>query len=432
LTGPPGAWILTAFSAHPPVSSLFFEAGLGFFGQPVEQEGPVISAIMPTYGRADIAFDRGEGAYLFTAEGARYLDFFAGIGVNALGHAHPHLVTALKAQAEKLWHTSNVFHIADQERLADRLVATSFADTAFFCNSGAEAVECGLKTARAYFDAAGDSNRYRVICAENAFHGRTLATIAAGGQEKLLKGFGPAVDGFDHVGFGNLNETRTTITDQTAAILIEPVQGEGGILPAQEDYLHGLRETADEYGLLLFFDEVQCGMGRTGKLFAHEWAGVTPDIMAVAKGIGGGFPVGACLATAKAAQGMVAGSHGSTYGGNPLAMAVANAVLDVMLAPGFLDHVQAIGADLLARLELLVDKHPRVLKGVRGRGLMIGLICQDDPKPVVTRLRDNGLLTVGAGSNVVRLLPPLIIEGSHVEEAVAIIDKTCAELGREG
>ena len=388
----------------------------------------MIPAVMPTYLRADLAFERGEGAYLFTADGTRYLDFCAGIAVDCLGHAHPHLVEALGAQAKKLWHTSNIFRIPDQERLAERLVANTFADTAFFCNSGAEAVECGIKTARAYFDAAGEPDRYRIICAENGFHGRTLATIAAGGQEKLLKGFAPAVEGFDHVGFGNLNETRAKISDKTAAILIEPVQGEGGILPAQEDYLNGLREIADEYGLLLFFDEVQCGMGRTGKLFDYEWGGVAPDIMAVAKGIGGGFPVGACLATERAAKGMVVGAHGSTYGGNPLAMAVANAVLDVMLAPGFMEGVQKMGALLVDKLQGVVAKHPKTLKGVRGRGLMVGLICQDDPKTLVQKLRDNKMLSVGAGNNVVRLLPPLIIDESHISEAVAIIDATCTEL----
>lgn len=388
----------------------------------------MIAAVMPTYARADLAFDRGEGAYLFTADGARYLDFCAGIAVDSLGHAHPHLVAALTAQAQKLWHTSNIFRIPGQERLAERLVANTFADTAFFCNSGAEAVECGIKAARAYFDAAGAPDRYRIICAENGFHGRTLATIAAGGQEKLLKGFAPAVEGFDHVGFGNLNETRARIDDRTAAILIEPVQGEGGILPAQEDYLHGLREIADEYGLLLFFDEVQCGMGRTGKLFAHEWSGVTPDIMAVAKGIGGGFPVGACLATEKAAKGMGVGAHGSTYGGNPLAMAVGNAVLDIMLAPGFMEHVQKMGALLVRELEAVVARHPKILKGVRGRGLMVGLMCQDDPKTLVQKLRENRLLSVGAGNNVIRFLPPLIIGEAHIAEACAILDKTCAAM----
>jgi len=392
----------------------------------------VNSAVMPTYGRVDIAFDRGEGAYLFTNDGARYLDFTSGIGVTSLGHAHPRLVAALAAQAEKLWHTSNMFFIPGQERLAERLVANTFADNVFFTNSGAEAVECGIKTVRAHFDAAGDAGRYRIICANQAFHGRTMATISAGGQDKLLKGFEPAVDGFDHVAFGNLNETRAAIGDETAAILIEPIQGEGGIRPAEEDYLHGLRDIADEYGLLLFFDEVQCGMGRTGKLFAHEWAGVAPDVMAVAKGIGSGFPVGCCLATQDAAKGMVPGTHGSTYGGNPLAMAVGNAVLDVILEDGFLDHVEAVGARLMSGLERIVAGHPGVLAGVRGRGLMVGLVCTADPKPLIGKLRENGLLTVVGGGNVVRLLPPLISGETEIDAALGIIDESCAQLGKLG
>lgn len=391
----------------------------------------MISALMPTYGRADIAFERGEGPYLFSTAGERYLDFTAGIGVNSLGHAHPRLAAALGAQADKLWHTSNMFHIPGQERLAERLVAHTFADTVFFCNSGAEAVECGIKAVRSYFDAVGDPRRYRIICATQAFHGRTLATIAAGGQEKLLKGFEPVVEGFDHVGFGNLNETRAAIGDETAAVLIEPVQGEGGVRPAQEDYLQGLREIADEYGLLLFFDEVQCGMGRTGKLFAHEWAGVAPDVMAVAKGIGGGFPVGACLTTGDAAVGMIVGSHGSTYGGNPLAMAVANAVMDVMLEDGFLEHVHDMGAQILDGLKKLIEVHPSILLEARGRGLMIGLVCIRDPKPLISKLRDNGLLAVAAGGNVVRFLPPLITAQGHIEEALTILDESCIQLGKE-
>jgi acetylornithine/N-succinyldiaminopimelate aminotransferase len=384
---------------------------------------------MPTYGRADIAFERGEGVYLFSTDGARYLDFTSGIGVNALGHAHPELVAALTDQAGRLWHTSNMFHIPGQEKLGERLCANTFADTAFFCNSGAEAVECGIKTVRSHFDAVGAPERYRIICSNQAFHGRTMATISAAGQEKLLKGFEPAMDGFDHVGFGNLNETRAAIGDKSAGILIEPVQGEGGVRPAQEDYLHGLRDIADEYGLLLFFDEVQCGMGRTGKLFAHEWAGVTPDVMAVAKGIGGGFPVGACLATEDAAKGMVPGTHGSTYGGNPLAMAVANKVLDVMLADGFLAHVRDMGDRLLAGLQTLVETYPGVLQDVRGRGLMVGLVCTDDPKPLIARMRENGLLTVVAGGNVVRFLPPLIVEETHIDEALEILSECCVKLG---
>jgi len=390
----------------------------------------VISAVMPTYGRADIAFEKGEGPYLFSTEGVRYLDFTSGIAVNSLGHAHPRLVAALGAQAEKLWHTSNMFEIPGQQILAQRLVENTFADTVFFCNSGAEAMECGIKVVRSHFDAAGDPGRYRIICANQAFHGRTLATIAAGGQDKLLKGFAPAVDGFDHVGFGNLNETRAAIGDQTAALLIEPVQGEGGVRIAQEDYLQGLRQIADEYGLLLFFDEVQCGMGRTGKLFAHEWAGLTPDVMAVAKGIGGGFPVGACLTTGDAASGMVAGSHGSTYGGNPLAMAVANTVMDVMLEDGFLAHVRDMGARLLGGLETLVCAHPSILADARGRGLMVGLVCTGDPKALISKLRDNRLLTVLAGGNVVRLLPPLITQEAQIDEALAILDESCAQLGK--
>jgi len=388
----------------------------------------VISAVMPTYGRVDIAFERGEGPYLFTADGARYLDFTSGIGVVSLGHAHPRMVAALGAQAEKLWHTSNIFHIPGQERLAERLVAKTFADTVFFTNSGAEAVECGIKTVRAHFDAVGAPQRYRIICANQAFHGRTMATISAGGQDKLLKGFEPAVEGFDHVSFGNLNETRAAIGEETAAILIEPIQGEGGIRPAPEDYLHGLREIADEYGLLLFFDEVQCGMGRTGKLFAHEWAGVSPDVMAVAKGIGSGFPVGACLATEHAAKGMQPGTHGSTYGGNPLAMAVGNAVLDVMEEDGFLDHVVAMGARLMHGLGTAVEAHPKVLTGVRGKGLMVGLMCTADPKPLIAKLRENGLLTVVGGGNVVRLLPPLITGEAEIEQALEIIDESCAQI----
>ncbi len=392
----------------------------------------MISAVMPTYGRVDIAFERGEGPYLFTAEGARYLDFTSGIGVVSLGHAHPRLVAALGTQAEKLWHTSNIFHIPGQERLAERLVAKTFADTVFFTNSGAEAVECGIKTVRAHFDAVGAPQRYRIICANQAFHGRTMATISAGGQDKLLKGFEPAVEGFDHVSFGNLNETRAAVGEETAAILIEPIQGEGGIRPAQEDYLHGLREIADEYGLLLFFDEVQCGMGRTGKLFAHEWAGVSPDVMAVAKGIGSGFPVGACLATEHAAQGMKVGTHGSTYGGNPLAMAVGNAVLDVMEEDGFLDRVVAMGARLMRGLGTAVKAHPKVLLGVRGKGLMVGLMCTADPKPLIAKLRENGLLTVVGGGNVVRLLPPLITGEAEIDAALDIIDRSCAEIGTLG
>ena len=391
----------------------------------------MISPVLPTYRRSDLVFERGAGAYLFTDDGARYLDFTAGIGVNGLGHAHPALVAALGAQAGKLWHTSNLFQIPDQTRLAERLVAATFADTVFFGNSGAEAVECGIKMVRKYFAVAGEPRRYRVIACENGFHGRTLATIAAGGQEKHLAGFGPPVEGFDHVPFGNLNALRAAIGPETAAILVEPIQGEGGIRPAGEDYLRGLRATADEFGLLLMFDEVQCGMGRTGRLFAHEWAGITPDVMAIAKALGGGFPVGACLATERVASAMGAGSHGSTFGGNPLAMAVANAVLDVMLADGFLDHVRRMGAALRARLEAIAAAHPATIEEIRGKGLMLGIKLKTDGAAMVAGLREDGLLTVAAGENVVRLLPPLIIDENHIDEACAIIARRVAEAEAE-
>ena len=387
-----------------------------------------ISAVMPTYARTDLVFERGQGAMLYTTDGRSFLDFGAGIAVTALGHAHPHLVMALKEQAEKLWHTSNLYRVAGQEKLAARLVANSFADTMFFCNSGAEAMECALKMARRYHQAQGAKDKYRVITARGAFHGRTLATVAAGGQEKHLDGFAPKVDGFDQVAFGNLNETRAAITPQTAAVVVEPVQGEGGIVPADPEYLKGLRAMCDEYGLLLIFDEVQTGLGRTGKLFAHEWSGVTPDIMALAKGLGGGFPVGACLATEKAAKYMVPGTHGSTFGGNPLAMAAANAVLDVMLEPGFLKHVNDIATKLWAKLTPLVAKYPKVFEAVRGKGLMIGLKCKVPNGDVVAKLMDNGLLVVGAGDNVVRLLPPLIITEAEVVAAVGMIDRAAASL----
>ncbi|MCH7889802.1 MAG: aspartate aminotransferase family protein [Proteobacteria bacterium] len=383
---------------------------------------------MQTYARAELGFERGEGVYLFDADGRRYLDFACGIGVTGLGHAHPHLVAALTAQAGKLWHASNLYRIAEQERLAERLVANSFADTAFFCNSGAEAVECGLKLVRKHFDETGEGERYRVIACESAFHGRTLATIAAGGQPKHLQGFDPAVEGFDHVPFGNLNALRAAIGPETAAILVEPIQGEGGIHLGDRDYLRGLRAAADEYGLLLFFDEVQCGMGRTGRLFAHQWAGVAPDVMALAKALGGGFPIGACLATANAANGMTAGTHGSTFGGNPLAMAVANAVLDVMLADGFLAGVERMGGVLRRRLEAIAAQFPGLVAEVRGLGLMLGVKVRAENRDVVARVRDNGLLTVAANDNIVRLLPPLIIDESHVEEAAAILERSFTEI----
>ncbi len=385
-------------------------------------------ALLPTYRRADIAFERGQGPYLYATDGRRYLDFAAGIAVNALGHSHPHLVEALTGQAAKLWHTSNLYEIPSQQRLGERLVANSFADTVFFCNSGAEAMECGLKMLRAYHDATGTPDRYRVITFTGAFHGRTLATIAAGGQDKHLEGFAPQVAGFDKVPFGDLEATRGAIGEETAAILVEPVLGEGGIVPALPEFLRGLREIADEAGLLLFFDEIQCGMGRTGTLFAYEGSAVAPDIMAIAKGIGGGFPVGACLASERAAVGMTAGTHGSTYGGNPLAMAVGNAVLDVMLEEGFLDHVREVSNYLVQQLGMIVDRHGEVIEGVRSSGLMLALQCRVANTDLLARVREKGLLAVVGGENVLRLLPPLIIDNDHAREAIEIIDAACAEL----
>jgi acetylornithine/N-succinyldiaminopimelate aminotransferase len=381
---------------------------------------------MPTYARSDLAFERGEGAYLYALDGRCYLDFAGGIAVNVLGHSHPHLVEALTRQAAKLWHCTNLYRIPEGERLAERLVAHSFADTVFFCNSGAEAMECALKMARKYHDETGHPERYRVIAFQGAFHGRTLATLSAAGHEKNLKGFLPVVEGFDHVAFGNLNELRAAIGAETAAVLVEPVQGEGGIRPATADFLRGLRAVCDEFGLLLIYDEIQTGMGRTGRLFAHEWADAPPDILATAKGLGGGFPIGACLATEAAAVGMTAGSHGSTFGGNPLAMAVGNAVLDVLLEDGFLDHVVTIAARLREGLEALAARHPRVIEEVRGQGLMLGLKAAVPNTELGQRLREAGLLTVGAADNVVRLLPPLIIGEAEVDEALQILEQVCA------
>lgn len=383
---------------------------------------------MPTYARADVAFERGEGAYLWSTDGRRFLDFGSGVAVTALGHCHPRLVRALQDQAAKLWHTSNLYRVLGQEKVAAKLVANTFADTVFFCNSGAEANECAIKMARKYHYESGEPGKYEIICATGAFHGRTLATIAAGGQDKHLKGFDPVVQGFVHVPFGNLNALRAAITPQTAAILVEPVQGEGGIIPGDPDYLQRLRTTADEFGLLLIFDEVQTGMGRTGRLFAHEHVGITPDIMPVAKGLGGGFPVGACLATANAAKGLTAGAHGSTFGGNPLAMSAAEAVLDVMLEPGFMAETSHWADVLHGELEGLAARFPNVIEEVRGVGMMIGLKCRIPNTVVQSKLLANGLLTIGAGDNVVRLLPPLIIRQTEIEEALDILTRTFSEV----
>jgi acetylornithine/N-succinyldiaminopimelate aminotransferase len=386
------------------------------------------AALMGNYARSELSFERGEGPYLFDKAGRRYLDFACGIGVTGLGHAHPAVVKALTQQAEKVWHVSNLYQIAPQVRLAERLVAHSFADQAFFCNSGAEACEASIKLARIYQDSVGAPERYRVITYENAFHGRTLATIAAGGQPKHLKGFDPPVEGFDHVPFNDLEATRRAIGPETAAILVEPIQGEGGINPASPAFLKGLRALADEHGLLLMFDEVQCGMGRTGRLFAHEWYGVEPDVMAIAKALGNGFPIGACLARAKVAAALVPGTHGSTFGGNFLACTVGNAVLDLMLADGFLETVARLGTLLRARLEVVARKYPSVIESVRGMGLMLGLQCKVESRALLAALRSHGLLTVTAEGNALRLLPPLIIAERHVDEAIGLIEKASAEL----
>jgi acetylornithine/N-succinyldiaminopimelate aminotransferase len=388
---------------------------------PIKPEN--MPALMPVYARADVYFERGEGCYLFDDKGERYLDFVGGIAVTGLGHVHPAIVKALKDQAEKLWIISNVFKTHDAERLAQRLVDLTFADTAFFQNSGVEAWECGIKVIRKYFSTIGQPQRYRVISFQGCFHGRTLAAIAASKAEKMVKGFGPMTEGFDVVAWNNLNEVRNAITKETAAILIEPVIGEGGMKVADAEFLRALRTTCDEFGLLLYFDEIQCGMGRTGKLFAHEWSGVAPDVMCIAKALGNGFPIGACLATAKAAQGMGAGTHGSTYGGNPLATAVGNAVLDVMTAPGFLDQAHRKGEYLWKKLGELQKKHPKIFTEHRGKGLMQGLVCSGLNTDMVKALLKEKLLCLAAGENVVRFLPPLIVSEAQIDDAAAIIDR---------
>lgn len=388
----------------------------------------MITPVLPTYARADLEFERGEGPWLITAKGERYLDFGAGIAVNAFGHSHPHLIKALTEQAGKVWHTSNIYRIPGQETLARRLVEATFADTVFFTNSGAEALECAIKMARKYHAAKGAPERYELITMEGAFHGRTLATIAAGGQKKYLEGFGPAMPGFPQVPFGDLKALEAAIGPATAGILIEPVQGEGGIRIISNEDLRHIRALCDEKGILLVLDEVQTGVGRTGKLFAHEHAGITPDIMAIAKALGGGFPVGACLASADAAAGMTAGTHGSTFGGNPLAMAVANAVMDLALDEAFLPHVRMLGLKLRQKLAMLADRFPRIVEEIRGEGLMLGIRCRIPNTDLVAALRDEKMLTVGAGDNVVRLLPPLNIEEAHLDEAMEKLMVACERL----
>ena len=409
---------------------LFWAQGVFVIGKQHEKEAGVSSsALMSVYRPADVAFERGEGMYLFDTNGRRYLDFAAGIAVSCLGHAHPRLVGALEAQAEKLWHTSNLYRIPGQERLAERLTAASFADRAFFTNSGVEAIECAIKTARKYFHATGRPERNRIICLEGAFHGRSMAAISAAGQEKMTAGFEPLLPGFDHVPAGDIAALEAAVTGETAAVMLEPVQGESGIRPLSDAYLEAARALCDEHGLLLVLDEIQCGMGRTGKLFAHEWVGITPDIVASAKGIGGGFPLGACLATDEAARGMTPGSHGTTYGGNPLAMAVGNAVLDELLAPGFLDHVAAMSSHLHDRLEAFASTHEELVETVRGRGLMMGVkFRQGDARAHVRTALEQGLLTAPAGDNVMRLLPPLIVETSHIDEAIGLLERLAASM----
>jgi acetylornithine/N-succinyldiaminopimelate aminotransferase len=383
----------------------------------------VIPSVLPSYARAPISFERGEGPYLYTADGKRYLDFTAGVAVVSLGHANPRLIKALTEQAHKLWHCSNLFEVEGQKRVAQMLIDHSFADTVFFCNSGAEACEAAIKVARKYHAATGHPEKYRLIACTGSFHGRTLATLAAAGNEKYLAGFGPPLEGFDHVSFGNLNEMRAKVTGETAGVIVEPVQGEGGLATPPSNYLRGLRELCDEFGLMLVYDEVQSGMGRTGKLFAHQWeSGAEPDILATAKGLGGGFPVGACLATEKAAVGMTAGTHGSTFGGNPLAMAVAAEVMSVLTEPGFLEHIDAMGKALRSRLDRLVTDHPQIFEATRGSGLLLGLKCVVPNPDMVTKLREAGLLVAAAGENVVRLIPPLTIEEPQIDEAYRIAD----------
>ena len=388
------------------------------------------SHLLPTYARIDLAFERGEGVWLVATTGERYLDFTSGVAVNALGHAHPHMVKALTEQAQKLWHVSNLYRIPEGERLADRLCAATFADTVFFQNSGAEAIECAIKMVRKYQSASGKPERYRIVTFEGAFHGRTLAALAATGNKKYLDGFGPPMPGFDQVPFNDLDAVKKAIGPETAAILIEPVMGEGGVRVIPHNFLRALRKLCDDNGLLLVFDEIQTGVGRTGDLFAYQHTGVEPDVMTIAKAIGAGFPVGACLATAEASKGMTAGTHGSTFGGNQLAMAAGNAVLDVVLADGFLDQVKHNSLLLKQKLAEIKDRHASIIAEVRGEGLLIGLRMVPPAPEMVDELRAEKMITVGAGDNVVRLLPPLIIDEAEIAEAVARIDRACVRLAQ--
>jgi acetylornithine/N-succinyldiaminopimelate aminotransferase len=390
----------------------------------------VTSHLLPTYSRVDLAFERGEGVWLIATTGERYLDFTSGVAVNALGHTHPHMVKALTEQAAKLWHVSNLYRIPEGERLADRLCAATFADTVFFQNSGAEAIECAIKMARKYQSASGRPERYRIVTFEGAFHGRTLAALAATGNKKYLDGFGPPMPGFDQVAFNDLEAVKKAIGPETAAILIEPVMGEGGVRVVPPPFLRALRKLCDDNGLLLIFDEIQTGVGRTGDLFAYQHTGVEPDIMTIAKAIGAGFPVGACLATTEASKGMTAGTHGSTFGGNPLAMAAGNAVMDVVTADGFLDRVKHNSLLLKQKLAELKDRHASVIAEVRGEGLLMGLRMVPPVAEMVDELRAEKMITVAAGDNVVRLLPPLVINEAEIAEAIARIDRACVKLAQ--
>jgi acetylornithine/N-succinyldiaminopimelate aminotransferase len=388
---------------------------------------------MATYGRQDVVFERGEGSWLIATDGDRYLDFTSGIAVNALGHCHPRLVAALTEQAHTLWHTSNLYRVKNQERLAERLVAETFADCVFFCNSGAEACEGAIKTARKYHAAGGHPERYRIITFDGAFHGRTLATLAAGGNAKYLEGFGPRSEGFDQIVGYDLEAVTKAIVPETAAIMIEPVQMEGGVRVVPDEFMRNLRKLCDDHGLLLVLDEVQSGMGRSGKLFHHEWSGVKPDVMAIAKAIGGGFPLGAFLATKEAARGMVAGTHGSTFGGNPLATAVGNAVLDVMLEPGFLEEVGQKGLRLKQLMAALKDEHADAVEEVRGVGLLAGVRLKPEFQAgdVMKAATAAKLLTVSAGDNVIRMLPSLTISEDEMKEGVARLSQAIASLKKK-
>ncbi|MHA7774028.1 acetylornithine transaminase [Roseibium sp. M-1] len=381
------------------------------------------TALFGNYARSNLSFDHGEGVWLVTTDGRRFLDCGSGIAVNSLGHAHPHLVKALQDQAAKLWHTSNLHQMPEGERLAQRLCEATFADKVLFVNSGAEAMEAAIKCARRYHYDQGNPERFHIVTFEGAFHGRTIATIAAGGQAKYLEGFGPKAPGFDQIPAGDLDALKAVIGPQTAAIAIEPIQGEGGIREIPAEFLRAVRKICDDNGILLIFDEIQTGVGRTGKLFAHQWIGVEPDLMAIAKGIGGGFPMGACLATAETAAALSPGTHGTTFGGNPLAMAVGNAVLDVVLADGFLDGVKQKGLSFKQKLAGLVDSHPDVLAEVRGNGLMLGLKCVVPVGDYVAAAREVGLLAVPAGDNVVRIMPPLTMSEEEIALAVERLEQ---------